>query len=31
MFALSCEAVDRKYVLISFENFFHLIQLLQTL
>jgi len=28
---LSCETVDSKYVLISFENFFHLMQLLQTL
>jgi len=31
LFTLSCETVDRKYVLTSFENFLHLMQMLQAL
>jgi len=31
LFTLSCETVDAKCILTSFENFFHLMQLLQAL
>jgi len=30
-YLLSCGTVNHKYVLISFENYFHLMQLLRTL
>jgi len=31
LFSLLCEILDRKYVLISFKNLFHLMKLLQEL